>query len=96
MIGRAFVSRFVVALGGIAHVTANLEQQGDGRNHANSREDEADGTPLPGIQMVSDQKGEPSPKERTGASHQHQLGNRQNCSLHDPDSRRSGRLRLFR
>ena len=88
MVGRAFVNRFVVALGGFAHVTANLKHQRDGRNHANSREDEADGTPLPGIQVISDQKGEPRPKERTGSGHQHQLGNRQNCSLHDPDSRR--------
>ena len=96
MVGRAFVNRFVVALGGFAHVTANLKHQRHGRNHANSREDEADGTPLPGIQVISGQKGEPRPKERTGSGHQHQLGNRQNCSLHDPDSRRPWRLRLFR
>ena len=57
MVGRAFVSRFVVALGDFAHVTANLKHQRDGRNHANSREGEADGTPLPGIQVISDQKG---------------------------------------
>ena len=57
---------------------------------------EADGTPLPGIQVISGQKGEPRSKERTGSGHQHQLGNRQNCSLDDPESRRPWRLRLFR
>ena len=86
----------MAALGGFAHVTANLKHQWDGRNHANSREDEADGAPLPGIQVISGQKGEPRPKERTGSGHQHQFGNRQNCSLHDLDSRRPWRLRLFR
>jgi len=78
------------------HVTANLEQQRDGRNHTNSREDKADGSPLPGLQMFSEQKGEPRPKNSTGSGHQHQLGNCQNCSLHDPDSRRPCRPRLFR
>jgi hypothetical protein len=77
-------------------VTANLKRQRDGRNHTNRREDEADDTPLPGIQVISGQKGEPGPKECTGSGYQHQLGNRQNCSLHDPDSRRPWRLRLFR
>ena len=96
MVGHAFVNRFVVALGRFAHVTANLKHQWDSRNHANSREDKADGAPLPGIQVISGQKAQPRPKERTGSGHQHQLGNRQNCSLHDPDSRRPWRLRLFR
>ena len=93
MVGRDFVNR---PLGGIAHVTANLKRQRDGRNHANRREDEANGTPLPSVQVISGQKCEPRPKERTGPGYQHQLGNRQNCSLHDPDSRRPWRLRLFR
>ena len=96
IVARAFVNRLMAALGGFAHVTADLEHQRDGRNHANSREDEADGTPLPGIQVISRQKGEPRPKERTGSSHQHQFGNRQNCGLHAPDSRRPWPLRLFR
>jgi hypothetical protein len=65
----------MAALGGFEHVTANLKHQWDGRNHANSREDEADGAPLPGIQVISGQKGEPRPKERTGSGHQHQFGN---------------------
>jgi len=51
----SFVNRVVIALGGIVHVTANLEQQRDGRNHTNSREDKADGSPLPGLQMFSEQ-----------------------------------------
>ena len=39
MVGHAFVDRFGIALAGIAHVTANLKHQRDGRNQANSRED---------------------------------------------------------
>jgi len=59
----------MAALGRIAHVTANLKHQWDGRNHANSREDEADSAALSGIQMIGDQKGKPCPKERTSSSH---------------------------
>ena len=62
MVGHAFVNRFVVALGRFAHVTANLKHQWDSRNHANSREDKADGTPLPGIQVISDRRPSPAPR----------------------------------